>query len=529
MNKIKHLLFVILIASGNTLAAQNTPGTIDSTFNGTGMVILDNGFLDLYQDVKIQSDGKIIAVGTTYDASYAADFQVTRLLDDGSYDPSFGNNGVFRYHLGYETGAYACEIKDDGKILVSGISMDNFGGFEMLLIRLDENGTLDPAFGEAGVALFDYGPGEDQVYAMTQDIDGRILLAGNIVDEVYNRVPAVVRFNKNGTLDESFGESGVAKVPVVESDNRFTCIGIDPDGKIVAGGHISNGLSWYSLLLARFDNDGVLDSSFGVDGVVNMNLNNVDDKFFDLKINNSGEIMATGFTALAPDYNFHFLLMKFDQNGTLVPAFGNNGMVVLGETSMNVGYAMDILPDDKIVVAGSLGEKAPMDSDWGIWKFNADGSLDDTFGDGGIVTTEVTTEEFDEALGIAVQEDGNLVVAGKFRMDNNINFGVVRYNNDLTVSVSEISQAQEISVIPNPVRKNGNITLSIEVTEPQTISVDVLNIAGSIVMSRSLGYQAEGMHQDNFSLSSDISNGIYFIRVTGSKTAFSTSKIAVVE
>ena len=121
------------------------PGAINSTFNGTGVVIQDNGSLDLYQDVKIQQDGKIIAVGTTYDLSFASDMQVYRLLSDGTYDPLFGNNGIFRFHLGYETGAYACQIKDNGDILVAGISMDNFGGFEMLLIQLDINGVIDPA------------------------------------------------------------------------------------------------------------------------------------------------------------------------------------------------------------------------------------------------------------------------------------------------------------------------------------------------------------------------------------------------
>jgi uncharacterized delta-60 repeat protein len=528
MKNIRQLIFTTLIALSGNLAAQNMSGALDSTFNGNGMVILDNGYLDIYQDVKIQTDGKIVAVGTTYDANWAADFQVTRLLSDGTYDPDFGENGVFNYHLGYETGAYSCQIRDDGKILVAGISMDDFGGFAMLLLRLEENGVLDESFGDNGMAYFDYGPGEDMAYAMTLQDDGKILLAGNIKDEEFRMVPAVVRFTENGILDESFGADGVAMIPVTETENEFSGIVVQPDGKIVAAGHISNGLSWFSLLMARFDTTGVLDPSFGNLGVVNTNLNNVDDEFFDLRLTSSGEIVATGFTTTQGDFNFHLLVMKFDQNGNPVTDFGDEGMIIWGETSYNVGYAMEILEDDKIVIAGSSGEKAPMDSDWGIWKFNDDGSLDGSFGNFGTVTTDATGE-FDEALGIAVQEDGKLVTAGKFRMENNINFGVVRYLNELTVSVSEILIDNRISVMPNPVRKGGNISIALELDESQEIALEIADMTGSVVLSRSLGYQAEGTMMDSFRFNSEISDGIYFIRVKGSKSDYLTRKIVIVE
>jgi hypothetical protein len=90
-----------------------------------------------------------------------------------------------------------------------------------------------------------------------------------------------------------------------------------------------------------------------------MNLNNVDDEFFDLRIAPNGDILATGFTTTQADLNFHLLVARFNSTGALVPEFGNNGTVVWGETSYNVGYAMEILPDGKIVIAGSSGEKAP--------------------------------------------------------------------------------------------------------------------------------------------------------------------------
>ena len=211
----------------------------------------------------------------------------------------------------------------------------------------------------------------------------------------------------------------------------------------------------------------------------------------------------------------------------LIPGFGNEGMVIWGDTPYNVGYALEILPDDKIVIAGSSGEKAPMNSDWGIWKFNADGSLDDTFGNGGLATTDATME-FDEALGIAVQDDGKLVAAGKFR-SGTVNSGIARYLNELTVSVPEIILTHNISVNPNPAGKNGNLYLAVELAVPQTLSLRIVSLSGKIIMDRSLGYHAAGNYRENFTLPSNITSGLYFIQVNGPKSFFPPVKLMVTE
>jgi uncharacterized delta-60 repeat protein len=221
--------------------------------------------------------------------------------------------------------------------------------------------------------------------------------------------------------------------------------------------------------------------------------------------------------------------MKFDEFGVPVPEFGEEGIVIWGETSYNVGYAMEILADDKIVVAGSSGEKAPGNADWGTWKFNADGSIDATFGNAGLVTTDGGSQQFDEALGVTVQSDGKLVTAGKFRINDNINFGVARYLNELTVSVPEVPGQGQIQVIPNLVRRNGILNISVKIPETQSISAELVNMAGRVVMERSLGMQPEGMMTDRFILSPAITSGSYILRITGSKSVFATSRLVVVD
>jgi hypothetical protein len=123
-------------------------------------------------------------------------------------------------------------------------------------------------------------------------------------------------------------------------DKDFLAIDLESDGKIIAAGHISNGLSWFSLLVARFDEDGILDPGYGTGGVVNMNLNNVDDEFYDLQITDTDESLLTGFTVSQSDFFFHLLLMKFDITGNPVTSFGDNGVVTYGDVPYTFGDAM---------------------------------------------------------------------------------------------------------------------------------------------------------------------------------------------
>jgi uncharacterized delta-60 repeat protein len=201
-----------------------------------------------------------------------------------------------------------------GKILLGGYST-NYTNWGMLLLQLDENGTLDPSFGNFGVAYLEMGPGKDIISAMQIQDDGKILIAGYSQNNDYRNVPVVVRLSETGILDTSFGYQGMATIPVTETDNEFSAICIQSDGKIIAAGHISNGLSWFSLLIARFDQDGNLDSGYGTDGIVNMNLDNVDDEFFDMKLTEKDEAILSGFTVTQSDLFYHLLVMKFDTAG----------------------------------------------------------------------------------------------------------------------------------------------------------------------------------------------------------------------
>lgn len=465
------------------MATAQPGGNLDLSFNTTGIVVKDSGPLELFQDVKMQADDKIVAVGTVYDATYAASIVVSRFNTNGSYDNTFGTNGTFTYTLNYETGAYECYIKSNGQILVVGYTTDNGGmGMAMLLLQLNSDGTLDNNFGTNGVTYFDISSREDIAYGLAVQSDDKIVICGTTVDTSgvdYKYVPMLARFNSNGTQDTNFGVNGLALVPVNFAENDFTAVRIQSDGKIVAAGHIANGLLWYSALVARFNSDGTPDNTFGTNGVVNKNINNVDDEFFDLELVENKGIILTGFSVTQSDLYFHLLAMKLDSTGTPDAAFGTNGVVVLGTESMNVGNALEIQADGKIIIAGGALEAPPGNLDWGLWRLNPNGTPDADFGSNGRLTLDFN-DQADEALGVVQQDNEKIVVVGKSR-NIDIDLTIARFDDKLDYTLVNTTNAPQLAVYPNPVSNNLFIN-----GLTQTATISIYNAAGALVASQQL-------------------------------------------
>jgi uncharacterized delta-60 repeat protein len=523
------MIMAVLFALISRVSGQNA-GTLDLTFNGTGKVIYDRDQFDLYNNVKVQPDGKIVAVGSSMSPSYSPIvIEVTRYLPDGTFDPSFGTNGHYTYSDYVESGAYKCMIKSDGKILIGGYTT-NYSTYWMLLIQLNADGTLDPTFGTNGIVLQPLGPQENNIFALAFQGDGKILAAGYSQDENYNHIPVVLRFSETGVLDVTFGTNGVATIPVTEVDNEFSALSVQSDGKIVAAGHISNGLSWFSLLAVRFDQNGALDPTYGTAGIVNINLGNVDDEFFDMVMLDDDETILTGFVVSQTDFSFHMLLMKLDNSGSPALGFGLDGYQILGDVPYTVGNALALQPDGKILVVGSTGELQPGNNDWVLWRFNADGNLDDTFGTNGVTTTDFFGNA-EEALGITLYQN-KIIVAGKTRNAINfLDFAIAEYNNDnyFNVSIPDANKKADFVVSPNPIKQNTTARLDFELKQSSEIAIEMVNITGTSVFQFSLGKQNAGKLSYQFNLPSTITSGVYILKVKDSQSILMTQKIVVLK
>lgn len=454
-------MLAAMLLLGRISSAQ-TAGSLDTEFSMDGKHTVDYGYVDLYKDVNFKSNGKIAAAGTSYGEFWDSSIKVTQYNNDGTIDVNFGTEGTFSYTLNYETGVYAMALTPHDKILVAVITTGFAGGFAMLMFQLNEDGTLDSEFGTDGVRYHDLGTNDDIAYDMAIQDDCNILLAGTNTDQNYNNVPVVVRFNEDGSLDSEFGTNGVASITVTAIENEFNSVCVQSDGKILAAGHIAVTIGTYSLLVARFNDDGTTDNSYGDDGVLVMNINNQGEEFLDMVCTEDDDLILSGIMQSMDQFQFKAFAMKLDVHGNPVSTFGNNGFVQLGDTEEDTAYAMALQNDGKIILGGNTGQSIPFNSNFGIWRLNADGTPDDTFGENGKISTDFN-ELPDQIEAFSIQNDGKLIAVGKARSENGqFDMAIARYFTTDVVGITESFTSGDVSVYPNPAISGTDIQIRAE-------------------------------------------------------------------
>ncbi len=186
-----------------------------------------------------------------------------------------------------------------------------------------------------------------------------------------------------------------------------TTVGIQADGKIVAGGHASDGDKTY-FAVARYNTNGSLDNTFDNDGLQTTSFGSSDNGY-SLAIQNDGKIILAGYTSVGSNTNF--AIARYNRDGSPDHSFNGNGKQIANISSdQQIGNSLAIQSDGKIVVAGyTLG--GANNNDFAVARFNTDGSPDNTFDNDGILTTDFTSSD-DYAGSVAIQSDNKILVAG---------------------------------------------------------------------------------------------------------------------
>jgi uncharacterized delta-60 repeat protein len=255
-----------------TVLRYEPDGSRDRTFNQTGEISIGfaEGSGDFARALAVQKNGRILVAGWT-NAGGAADIAVVRLQQTGKLDPSFGNNGMVQINLGPGAsgeGATAMALQRDGKILLAGGSINGDSLVGIAVVRLTRRGRLDPTFGNDGVAVFRQPDRGNDGYGLTIQKNGKILVAGESIRDSssYDSSLMLVRFNSNGTLDTSFGESGVVLTDFGGNASWAKAV-VEFDGKIVAAGYAQD-INHSDFAVSRYDLRGRPDPEFGIDGRV---------------------------------------------------------------------------------------------------------------------------------------------------------------------------------------------------------------------------------------------------------------------
>lgn len=276
-------------------------------------------------------------------------------------------------------------------------------------------GGIDPTFGNDGVVTSDFGGGLEQIEDIAVLPDGKILAAGHTWQEdAAGPRFSVARYDKNGKLDKKFGKGGIVRVALVEEQFDYSearGLAVQPDGKFILVGTAHNPQMYHSTFgMVRFNANGTLDKTFGKGGIVLTPLDDItgfghDQEAFAVAVAADGKIVVVGETA---GYPADFAVVRYDSKGRLDKKFGKNGLVTTDFGGDDSASALAIQPDGKIVVAGNgvMG-----DNDYAIARYNPDGKLDRSFGEGGKATVDFLGGK-DWPYGVHVREDGKVIVGG---------------------------------------------------------------------------------------------------------------------
>ena len=244
-------------------------------------------------------------------------------------------------------------IDNSGKIVVAGYSLNIFA-----VARYNADGTLDAGFSSDGKLTTRIGASTvDLAYAVAVQSDNKIVVAGST-----NSDAALVRYNNDGSLDTTFDSDG--KVTTVRSTFStstqhvgFNSIVIQSDRKIVAAGSNFAGFD-QDFVLARYTSSGALDNTFGSSGTVVTDFGNTEDYAHSVALQSGGKIVVAGVAGSGSGGqqvqvgNGNFALARYTSSGQLDPGFGSGGKVITDFGHNDHGRAMAIQPDGNIVVAG---------------------------------------------------------------------------------------------------------------------------------------------------------------------------------
>src|SRR5256885_15463207 len=421
-------LFVLCLSAGKTQAA---PGNLNTNFATGGKVTTDIANSDdVAQAMVVQPDGQIIIAGYAI-VNHSYDFALARYATNGSLDTAFGNGGHITtdFFNGSDFGR-AVALQSDGKIIVVGTASLANGNNNLALARYNADGTLDSSFGTGGrVATAALGSNSSAAAVMVL-ANGQIIVAGASNVGGAGSDFAVASFNSTGGLDSGFGTGGIAIVNIAGSGDYATGAALQSDGKIVVCGY-TGGPATEDIAIARFNSNGSVDTTFGSAGIIVKDFAGGGDQAEGVAIQTDGKIVIAGH-ATNSSHTLDFALMRYQSNGTLDSSFGSGGSVITDFTGTNdVGEALTIQPNGRIVVAGISYNSGNYHS--GLARYQTNGSLDSSFGINGKVTTNFSSIS-DSLYAVAVQPNGKIIGAGSYNNGGSSNpndFLLASYNGDI--------------------------------------------------------------------------------------------------
>lgn len=301
-----------------------------------------------------------------------------------SLDPAFGAGGRVVHSLGIQASARKILRQPDGKVLVFGLAQVSAGSVR--IVRFNPDGSLDTGFGTGGQVVSTINSAFLEAWHGGALLaDGKIIVAGN-AGPAGSEDFALARYHSDGSPDTGFGQNGVATLDFGNSSDTVNAIAVQPDGRIVAAGKTNLSHIEHDFAVARFNTDGSLDVGFANAGKFVLNRTSAD-------VANAVIVQPNSRILVGGRVGPFCGVLRLTDSGADT-SFGSGGLALMSSTS--IGKDLALQHDGKILSVGD-----------GLVRFNSNGSIDATFGNGGRV---FLFESFLSA--VSARPDGLIVVAG---------------------------------------------------------------------------------------------------------------------
>jgi uncharacterized delta-60 repeat protein len=379
--------------------------------------------------VLTDASGHIIVAGQGGSSSTNGNLVLARFDGNGILDPSFNGNGIVLSAFSGAT-AQTLSVLPDQSLVATGINTEisdpRYAGF---IVRYNADGSLNSTV-----------PTGDYLVYVTK----------NVVTSSGQTDMALLRYTTSGELNSSFAGLGGVSYNISNYDTP-TATAFQADGKILLAGFAATTIDSGNLTgkkldsdfaLLRYNADGTIDTGFGQAGLVKTDFAGGDDYITDVTVQADGKIVAVGSIQItgSSSSSYQIAALRYNSDGSLDTSFGNNGAFILSTNSLSDNAeAMVIQADGKIIIAGETKNLITSKYDFELLRLNIDGSLDSKFGNQGVVTTEITTEN-DFSYGVAVDANGKILVTGSSNITDKARttseLTLVRYNPDGSLDTS---------------------------------------------------------------------------------------------
>jgi uncharacterized delta-60 repeat protein len=414
--------------SGWLVEKLTSNGKPELTFGSEGVTHTsfddpNNEYAAVPRHIMVQRDGKIVVAGYTLIGSpRVKNCALARYNGDGRIDAQFGAGGAVTVDAGGNSKLNRIALRQDGTVVGVGTKNIATGVEDFIVVHFNLNGAIDKSFGSGGIASKDFFGLRDFGNGLALEPDGGIIAGGLATSPGTGRDFGLTRFSANGQIDTSFGRKGIVTTAGLFTGSTRYAVATQADGKTVIGGIVGE-----AFLIARYNVDGSLDTTFGAKGVATTTFDEVNtyrgnsdglpapEALFTVSVLADGHIVAGGGAGIGYGYGTdrYFLFARYNSNGKPDATFGGGdgrvGYVFWSSgsfTSSDEGATdVIVLPDGRIVAVGDLRDDPPSGgfSSAVVQRFKADGSRDSSF------SGQLPSINFAH---LAALPDGRIVVGG---------------------------------------------------------------------------------------------------------------------